>query len=81
VVIGCVGTARYPRQAEVGAALAAAGCRVIALARRLPYDLSQFPAAVAGIAAYDDSPAMQRAVADLLTGRLQATGRLPVSLD
>jgi len=80
MVFGCAGAARYPRQAVVGAALAAAGCRVIALARRLPYDLSQFPTAVAGIAAYDDSPSMQRAVAELLTGRLQATGRLPVDL-
>lgn len=80
ILLGCVGSARYPQQAEVGAALAAAGCRVIALARRLPYDLSRFPAAVAGIACYDDSPSMQRAVAELLTGRLEPTGRLPVHL-
>lgn len=78
VVMGLVGAGRYPRQVEVANQLAAAGCRVIALARRMPYDLEHFRQAVAGIAAYDDSPGMQEAVAELLTGRIKATGKLPV---
>jgi len=78
VVFGAAGAARNPAQAEVAAALAAAGCRVVVVARRLPYDLNAFPAAVAGIACYDDSPPMQRALAEVLTGQLQASGRLPV---
>jgi hypothetical protein len=45
----------------------------------MPHDLEQFkPFAAAGIACYDDSPAMQQAVAELLTGRLVAAGKLPV---
>lgn len=78
VVFGAAGATRRPRQVEVAEALAAAGCRVIVVARRMPYDLDLFKSAVAGIAAYDDSPAMQRAVAEVLTGRLSATGKLPV---
>lgn len=80
VLFGAVGVGRNPRQAEVAAALTEAGCRVVALARRMPYDLNHFPSAVAGIAAYDDSPAMQQAVAELLTGRLTAMGKIPVEL-
>ncbi len=80
VVFGAVGTGRNPLQAEFAAQLAEEGCRVIVVARRMPYDLKYYPAAVAGIAAYDDSPAMQQAVGELLTGRLAPTGRLPVEL-
>jgi len=79
VVFGGVAVASYPQQAEAAAALAAAGCRVIALARRMPYDLDVFKGkAVAGIAVYDDSPAIQQATAELLAGRIPAVGRLPI---
>lgn len=80
VLFGAVGVGRHPQQAEFAARLSEAGCRVIALARRMPYDLNHFPRAVAGIAAYDDSPAMQKAAAEVLTGRITATGRIPVKL-
>lgn len=79
VVFGGVAVAGNPQQAEIAALLADAGCRVIALARRMPYDLDAFKGkAVAGIAVYDDSPAIQQATAELLTGRIPAMGRLPI---
>jgi beta-N-acetylhexosaminidase len=78
VVFGSAGAARFPQQAEVGEKLAAAGCRVIVVGRRMPYDLAKFPSAAAALAAYDDSPAMQQAVAEVLTGKLKPAGKLPV---
>lgn len=80
VVFGAVGAARNPRQAEVAGALADAGINVVVIARRMPYDLKLFPKAVAGLAAYDDSPSMQQAVAEVLTGKLVPTGKLPVEI-
>jgi beta-N-acetylhexosaminidase len=78
VVFGSAGARRFPQQAEVGEKLAAAGCRVVVVGRRMPYDLEMFPSAVAHLAAYDDSPAMQQAVAEALIGKLKPTGKMPV---
>jgi hypothetical protein len=73
-----VGVGRNPQQAQVAERLVEAGCRVVAVARRMPYDLKHFPGAIAGLATYDESPAMQVAVVEALTGKLQATGKMPV---
>lgn len=82
VVFGAVMSGRYGAQAEAAAALKAAGCRVVVLGRRMPYDLAQFRASAdAAIAIYDDSPAMLQAGAEVLLGRLQPAGRLPVPAD
>ncbi|HYF79736.1 MAG TPA: beta-N-acetylhexosaminidase [Symbiobacteriaceae bacterium] len=78
VIFGAVGVGRNPQQAEVAQRLVEAGCKVVAVARRMPYDLKHFPGAIAGLAAYDESPAMQVAVVEALTGKLQATGKMPV---
>lgn len=78
VIFGSAGAGRYPRQVEVAQQLAAAGCRVIVVARRMPYELKQYTGAAATIAAYDDTPAMQRALVELLTVRLEPSGKLPV---
>lgn len=78
VVFGLVGAGRYPQQVEAVRQLMAAGCRVVALARRMPYDLQPVSEAAAGIAAYDDSSAMQQAVAEVLAGIHPACGKLPV---
>jgi beta-N-acetylhexosaminidase len=80
VVFGAAGASRFPKQAEVAEKLAGAGCKVVVIARRMPYDLKLFPNAVAALAAYDDSPAMQAAAAEALTGKLQPNGKLPVQL-
>jgi beta-glucosidase-like glycosyl hydrolase/CubicO group peptidase (beta-lactamase class C family) len=45
-----------------------------------PHGLTDLPGADALLAAYDDSPASQRAVAKALFGEIAITGRLPVSL-
>lgn len=81
VILGAFAAARNERQVEAADRLAAAGCKVVVLARRMPYDLGRFQNAAVKIAMYDDSPAMQQATAELLTGKLQATGRLPVTLN
>ncbi|HYG58320.1 MAG TPA: hypothetical protein VD902_09700, partial [Symbiobacteriaceae bacterium] len=78
VVFGAAGAGRYPRQAEVAEQLAQAGCKVVVLARRMPYDLKLFPHAAAALACYDDSPSIQAAVAEVLTGKLKVGGTMPV---
>jgi beta-N-acetylhexosaminidase len=78
VIFGAVGAGRHPGQMAVAKHLIEAGCHLVALARRMPYDLKHFEGAFAGVAAYDDSPAMQQAVAEVLVGKLKPQGKIPV---
>jgi beta-N-acetylhexosaminidase len=50
------------------------------VALRNPYDLAGLPEGVRTVAAYDYSLQTMEALADVLSGRKQATGRLPVRL-
>ncbi len=45
-----------------------------------PYSIELFDSADLSIVAYEDVPACQEAVFDILYGRLQATGKLPVQI-
>lgn len=82
VLFGAVMAGRYGAQAEAAAALQAAGCRVVVLGRRMPYDLAHFRSvAAAAVAVYDDSPAMFQAGVEVLLGRLGAGGRSPVPIE
>lgn len=80
VLFGVTGLQEHPEQRTFARRLMDLGCRLIVLARRMPHDLPPLAAAAAGLALYDDSPAMQKAATEVLTGRLKAEGQLPVSL-
>lgn len=70
----------HPLQAQAIADLALAGKPLIVVAAREPYDADVAPRDAAVLAAYgDDAPTME-AVADVIVGRLAASGRLPVAL-
>jgi beta-N-acetylhexosaminidase len=70
VLIGLAGAAVRPGQMELVRRHREGGCRVISVARRMPDDLELVRSlADAGIAVYDDSPPMQRVLADVLLGR------------
>jgi beta-glucosidase-like glycosyl hydrolase len=45
-----------------------------------PYLLMSFPRLATYLVAYGDMPSLQRAVADVLTGKIDVSGRLPISL-
>jgi beta-N-acetylhexosaminidase len=68
----------HPLQARAVADLALIGKPVIAVMAREPYDVDVLPAEATIIAAYGDDDCTMAAVADVLLGRAQAGGRLPV---
>ncbi|HEY7981242.1 MAG TPA: glycoside hydrolase family 3 N-terminal domain-containing protein [Candidatus Eremiobacteraceae bacterium] len=69
----------HPLQARAVADLALIGKPVIVVMAREPYDIEVLPPEASIIAAYGDDDCTMSAVADVLLGRAQAAGRLPVS--
>lgn len=53
---------------------------LIVVALRNPYDLLEIPTPGSYVCTYENTPAVVRALSHVLTGELQPTGRLPVSL-
>ncbi|MFC3802124.1 beta-N-acetylhexosaminidase [Cohnella sp. GCM10012308] len=58
----------------------ATGRAFVLASLRTPYDLLEAPAVPVYICAYENKPAMMSALAGVLTGRLPALGRLPVTI-
>lgn len=54
--------------------------RVIVASTRNPYDLNQFPQAPAYLCCYENRPATMSALANVLLGRQEANGKLPVTI-
>lgn len=52
----------------------------VVVAGRNPFDLMKFPEVKGYIAAYENRPLAMKAVAKVLTGEIQAQGKLPVSI-
>jgi beta-N-acetylhexosaminidase len=61
-------------------ALLATGKPIVVVSVGGPYDIAYFPAADTYLAAYDYQPVSVASLADVLAGRTQATGRLPVTI-
>lgn len=70
----------YPRQGELVRALAASGTPVIAVAASDPYDVAAFTGAEASLATYDPGDASMKALARVLFGAVNPSGRLPVAV-
>lgn len=80
LVIVCTYNAAVNRsQAEIAEKLAA-DYNVLVLALRNPYDFKYLDQVQAFITTYDYSPASQKAAADLIKGKIEAQGKLPVSI-
>ena len=69
------------RQAAIVRALhERAGERLIVLALRDPYELADFPDIGTYVCSFSFRPCAAKAAADLLLGRIEASGRSPVSV-
>ena len=80
VIVGTIDANTYRGQAELVKGLLSNETKVIAVALRLPYDLSAFPDAPTYLCSYSIMEPAMHALADALFGRIPFRGRLPVKL-
>jgi beta-N-acetylhexosaminidase len=80
VVIGTISAAQHRGQAELVRSLVDAGIKVIAVAMRLPNDITAYPEAPTYICTYSIQPASVEALADALWGRIAFSGTLPMTV-
>ncbi|MVO99592.1 beta-N-acetylhexosaminidase [Paenibacillus lutrae] len=69
-----------PNQIRIVQELAARDTVLTVVAGRNPFDYIEFPEVKTYVASYENRPHAMYAVADVLTGRHQAEGKLPVTL-
>lgn len=77
-VVGTIDGHRLRSQLDLVDAIASTGIHMIAVAMRGPWDVAAYPADVAALATYSILPGSLDALAAVLAGDAQATGRLPV---
>ncbi|MCD1258307.1 beta-N-acetylhexosaminidase [Paenibacillus athensensis] len=80
-VVVTYNAAAFPGQAKLVRELAQQpGLRLVVAAGRNPYDLLEFPEVATYYACYENRPLAMASLANVLVGREQAEGRLPVTL-
>jgi len=80
VIVLTSDVARNRTQADLVNALLKANAPLIVVAARSPYDLRAFPGVPTYLAIYGANPPMLDALAEVLTGKIPARGKLPVEL-
>lgn len=80
VVLVTRNAALLPQQAEVARMLAGLGRPLVLAAARSPYDATLIPNAATVLLTYGDPDVSLHALVDVLAGRAQAQGKLPVTL-
>ena len=80
VVVATSDAAIYTRQIDLVTALINAQVPVIVVATRSPYDAAYIKNVPTVIVTYALPPPSLRALVDVLTGRVSATGKLPIAL-
>ncbi|WP_409343507.1 beta-N-acetylhexosaminidase [Paenibacillus sp. MBLB4367] len=80
IVIGTYNASLNPAQAELVQAVHALGKKLVVVALRIPYDLRRFPDVSTYLAAYESRPLALQSAAKVLTGKIAAEGKLPVTL-
>ncbi len=78
VVIGTINAAMDHAQVELVEAVLGAGKPVVTVALRVPTDLAAYPESLTHLATYSILPDSLAALADILVGRLEPTGRSPM---
>lgn len=80
VVVGTLAATFRPEQAELVAAVLAAGRPTVTVALRTPWELAAYPDAGIHVASYGILPASLDALADALFGVIPFRGQLPVAI-
>ncbi len=80
ILVATQNAGAFSGQARLVKGLAASGKPVLVVALRNPYDLVAFPEVKTYLAAYSYQPCALQAASEVITGRLQPTGRLPVAI-
>jgi beta-N-acetylhexosaminidase len=81
VIVGTINATAAPGQAALVNSLLKQGTRVVAVAMRMPYDLSAYPAAPVYVCTYSILPPSMDAVAGALWGKSGFPGQLPVTIE
>lgn len=79
-VIGTIDGHRLRSQLDLVEAVVATGTPTMAVAMRGPWDVASYPPTATALASYSVLPGSLDALAAVLTGDAQATGRLPVAV-
>jgi beta-N-acetylhexosaminidase len=80
VVVGTINASFDPAQVALVEAVLATGRPVVSVALRAPFDLADYPATATHLATYSIHPEPLAVLADVLVGRRQPVGRLPVAI-
>jgi beta-N-acetylhexosaminidase len=80
VVVGTINASFDPAQASLVEAVLATGRPVVTVALRAPFDLASYPAAATHLATYSILPESLAVLADIVVGRRQPFGHLPVAI-
>jgi beta-N-acetylhexosaminidase len=80
VIAGTINAFQHEGQAALVNTLLEGGSKVIAVALRLPYDLSAYPGAPTYICTYNLQPPSMQALSDALWGRIPFVGQSPVTV-
>ncbi len=80
VIISTVDANVYPGQVRLVTELLAVNPNIITISVRTPYDISVLRTVPTVLAAYGSNPPALQAITDVLMGKSQASGVLPVTL-
>ncbi|WP_435171645.1 beta-N-acetylhexosaminidase [Paenibacillus glycanilyticus] len=81
IIVGTYNAVFSEGQQRIVTSLAAReGVQLTVVSLRMPYDLNVFPEVRGYIACYENKPLTIRSLAKVLTGEIQACGKLPVTL-
>mgnify|MGYP002660822991 CR=1 FL=1 len=81
IVLGSYNGCTRPGQQKLLHALAALGIPMVCVALRNPDDLAELPDHIYGLAVYEYTLSSLEIAAEVLSGALKPTGRLPVTLE
>jgi beta-N-acetylhexosaminidase len=80
IIVATTDASGYHGQVKLVTELLAKNPNVVIVSVRTPYDIRVLPMVPTVLASYGSNPPTLRAIADVLMGKAQATGVLPVTL-
>jgi beta-N-acetylhexosaminidase len=80
IVIGTYNAHFYPDQVKLVQDILKLGKQPVVIALRNPYDIQKFPDVPAYVCLYESRPLALQSAAKLLTGKIRAQGKLPVTI-